>query len=346
MGATIIHLTEISGTNMADYKDQTDNYGYTPQSSTSKTYRDEEKANEVTVPRIAEAGVLPTNNVSVTGTVVDWRTISGTTKAPQDSATFGAKSGDNLQDSSGTILDDVDVVTDQGTSLDTTLVNTIASATVQGRAENLFKQIVFLGSYLDGLTETAGTGSITRNLLSTYFNSGSTNSGGPAMGGDSVGRVNLTTSASWDTDMEINCTVSVTTNTSANTDGNAGWGMGDFVVPQSDSHVMTPYTGFRFYYDIDNAVLYASNTNAPNETRTDVSGGITITNMNNYRIVYDAGTSCKFYINDVLVATHTTNLPTGSNDFGSINYRIRVGDSGSTTNYMLINNNYQMIINI
>jgi hypothetical protein len=44
--------------------------------------------------------------------------------------------------------------------------------------------------------------------------------------------------------------------------------------------------------------------------------GITITNMNIFRIVYVRGTDAKFYINGVLKATITTNLPVGANSVG------------------------------
>ncbi len=50
------------------------------------------------------------------------------------------------------------------------------------------------------------------------------------------------------------------------------------------------------------------------ETTTDVGTGITRTNWNNYRIHYTYGTNVKFYINNTLVATHTTNMPTSSNN--------------------------------
>ena len=44
-----------------------------------------------------------------------------------------------------------------------------------------------------------------------------------------------------------------------------------------------------------------------------MSSGITMTNSNIYWAAFDRGVNIKFYINDVLVATHTTNLPTTGN---------------------------------
>lgn len=64
---------------------------------------------------------------------------------------------------------------------------------------------------------------------------------------------------------------------------------------------------------------------------TDTSG-ITATNWNNYRIVYTYGTNVKFYINNTLVATHTTNRPTSSN-----NARFGIGAASSSKSAELAN---------
>lgn len=56
--------------------------------------------------------------------------------------------------------------------------------------------------------------------------------------------------------------------------------------------------------------MYAQNANGTTATSTDVSSGITFTNWNTYEIVFNPGTDIKFYINGILKATHTTNLPT------------------------------------
>lgn len=76
-------------------------------------------------------------------------------------------------------------------------------------------------------------------------------------------------------------------------------------VTQSGGKMMFRYTG---------SVLYATNGEAATNTSTDVSSGITVTNWNNYRIHYRYGTDIRFYINNTLVATHTTNMPTSSSN--------------------------------
>lgn len=59
---------------------------------------------------------------------------------------------------------------------------------------------------------------------------------------------------------------------------------------------------------LNNTWLYAVNSNWSN-TNTLISW-ITTTNWNTYEIVYNVGTNILFYVNWVLQATHTTNLPT------------------------------------
>lgn len=60
--------------------------------------------------------------------------------------------------------------------------------------------------------------------------------------------------------------------------------------------------------------LNAVNGEATTNTTTDISSGLTLTNWNNFRIVYTYGTDIKFYVNNTLKATHTTNRPTSSNN--------------------------------
>jgi len=55
-------------------------------------------------------------------------------------------------------------------------------------------------------------------------------------------------------------------------------------------------------------VVWACNSNGSSYTATDVDAGITDVNNNTYGILYTP-TAIYFYINNVLVATHTTNIP-------------------------------------
>lgn len=73
--------------------------------------------------------------------------------------------------------------------------------------------------------------------------------------------------------------------------------------------------------------LYAKTSDGGvGHTETQIAG-ITLTNMNTYRIVFNPGVDAKFYVNGVLKATITTNLPNGATVilFGW-------GGSGNTSN--------------
>jgi hypothetical protein len=49
--------------------------------------------------------------------------------------------------------------------------------------------------------------------------------------------------------------------------------------------------------------------------------------MNNYRLEFTPGVDCKFYLNGVLVGTHTTNLPPAANT-GVVNFGAGLDDDG------------------
>lgn len=69
---------------------------------------------------------------------------------------------------------------------------------------------------------------------------------------------------------------------------------------------------------IENAgTLYAQNASGTTATSTSIGAGITATDWNTYEIVFTPGVNIKYYINGVLKATHTTNLPaTATFQFG------------------------------
>jgi len=75
------------------------------------------------------------------------------------------------------------------------------------------------------------------------------------------------------------------------------------------------FAGFK----VSNGTLYAYNTNGT-PTQTEITG-IDITALHIYRVVVTSGTKIEFYVDGVLKATHTTNLPTGTLDY-NLNYYI------------------------
>lgn len=56
---------------------------------------------------------------------------------------------------------------------------------------------------------------------------------------------------------------------------------------------------------------FACNADGTTNTNTDITGAITITDYNTYRILRN-GTDIEFYVNGTLATTHTTNLPIGT----------------------------------
>ncbi len=210
---------------------------------------------------------------------------------------------------------------------------------VQDRAEALYNKIIFLGDQDDGLT-VAGPGSVTRHQVNTRLHvsgSGVTED----LGGDTVGFKDASGSTllDYDNSFELNIVAqfeTYSTAVAAGVDG-AGFGMGIEVTAGSSRAITS--RGVRFYNEGN--TLYASNADGTSETRTDVTKGITLTNFNSYRMVFTAATDAKFYINDVLVATHTTNIPSAGSGYELL---FQVFDNNTSTGVaMLIQNNYQLI---
>lgn len=101
--------------------------------------------------------------------------------------------------------------------------------------------------------------------------------------------------------------------------GQIGVGISDVV----DAFYDVSQDGGKMMFTYNGTTLNAVNGET-SETTTDVGSGITRTNWNAYKIVYTYGTDVKFYINNTLVATHTTNRPTTSNN-------ARFGIGGATS---------------
>lgn len=94
--------------------------------------------------------------------------------------------------------------------------------------------------------------------------------------------------------------------------------LGDILDTKGFGLCITPANIYTAQTDVTNGeirfvwvagVLYAQNANGT-ATSTNISSGITGTNMNTYEIVFTPATDIKFYVNGTLKATHTTNLPT------------------------------------
>lgn len=77
---------------------------------------------------------------------------------------------------------------------------------------------------------------------------------------------------------------------------------------QTNEHI-----GFKFVLGNNTITTYATNANGTTQTTTDLS--VSDSDPHVYTVRYD-GTEAKFYIDGVLKATHTTNLPSGTSTAG------------------------------
>src|SRR3990167_1108077 len=183
----------------------------------------------------------------------------------------------------------------------TSTFNSSLVTNVQNRAETLWtKDYAFVGYYNDALSATGGT--ITRNFLSTafvvngaananvYLNSG-------VLGTTIDGGNMLFNTGDWE--FSCHCEYS----SSADQDSFLGL-FNNSNVPAQNATAITNHIGFY----LEDGTMYASNANGTTQTRT--SFAVTLTNMNHFRFVYDVGVDIKFYLNDTLMVTHTTNMPT------------------------------------
>jgi len=90
----------------------------------------------------------------------------------------------------------------------------------------------------------------------------------------------------------------------------------------------TDHAGFY----IEDGTLYASNGSGSAQTRTDITSGVTLTDINCLRLSGTAS-SILFYVNGTLKATHSTNLP------NSVDGTFRAGIESQTTANRVMNLN-------
>jgi hypothetical protein len=183
----------------------------------------------------------------------------------------------------------------------------------------------FLGSNIDGFnTYSTFTGSVTRYLDITIMST-------PANGDNAnlySGSPNLYT---FNTDMEysILAKLSSVVGTVRGFIGIGNQGIATPVLAYNANN--NDRVGFFFYDD----QLWISTASGANKTSTQIMG-ITETNWNQYKIVFTAGVSAKFYVNGTLVGTHTTNLP----DSGIAPMVSGISATDATARTLSIFNNY------
>jgi hypothetical protein len=168
-------------------------------------------------------------------------------------------------------------------------------------------------------TETNGSGSsITDGLYTTDYNSSAaTNDSGSV---SETAAFSSSVFDGWDGSWNAFWQAGLASNTDkANAVAFLGLGIGVIstsVVPSSAVSTAR-HAGFFVHVSSGTVTVYASNSDGTTQTRTDITALIStlVGTMNAFSIEYTAS-SIVFKFNNVAVATHTTNLPTGITDFG------------------------------
>jgi hypothetical protein len=92
--------------------------------------------------------------------------------------------------------------------------------------------------------------------------------------------------------------------------GEAYFGTGTVTCSASGHAFTEKHYGFKVVRSSSVDTLYATNANGTTETMTDITSGTTTTDIyNEYCAQKNGTTNVKFYVNGVLKATHTSNLP-------------------------------------
>lgn len=264
----------------------------------------------------------------------DVRFWAGDTFANRATADF------RITESGAVTATSIAISTSSSTIAGTALINTKTAENVQTRAEALFTDdLIYLGRYDDGFTEDTAGATVTRNLVSTYVETNATSTSNGGINGGVMGRVAAGTTIKWNTyDSQFHIVLEMNTNTVQD----AFWGFFRTGSGVSDDATST-ISHIGFY--LQDATLYVSNANDTTQTRTDVTAQVTILNPTYYKFVYDVGTNIKFYADDVLIATHATNLPTNTTNGEEPNILITLKTQENVLKQMVFKNNYMAIFN-
>jgi len=104
-----------------------------------------------------------------------------------------------------------------------------------------------------------------------------------------------------------------------------GWGLSNIAAPFSD---YDDQTADAVCFTIDAAgAIYGHTSSAGSGHTESALSGVTATNLNIYRIEFSPGVDAKFYVNGVLKATISTNLPSGATAI-----KFGFGSGGNTSN--------------
>jgi hypothetical protein len=210
-----------------------------------------------------------------------------------------------------------------------------AGGTLEAAADAHFEALNF-GSFVDVSTDnssmssaTTGGGAYQQTAATVRLGLIGVTDAGATLEGTAVQTPDLGT-LNWDADFVMEGTFIL--KKAATQD--IFWGMGTGVVGggtvSANATATTRHAGFF----IEDGTIYASNADNTTQTTTDVSSGITLTDMNCWKIAYTGGTNIVFSINGSVVATHTTNMPSGSSSGHGFAFGCTNRGSGEAAMYM------------
>lgn len=221
--------------------------------------------------------------------------------------------------------------------------------TAINRLNTLFTRSAFVGGPNDGMTVTAGTGTITRRAIFTVLSCANT-AGSLSMRFDDAALA-VTGNSDWDSNLELTVRVRVAAlpPSGGGSTSIAFIGLHGSSVPVANNAFVTRHIGFEFYESAGGStfVVKATNADGTTQTTTDITATMPTTSFSTgsfytLRILYTAASSAQFYVNDVLVATHSTNLPSGNNQgfvmFGGVRAISGTVDFVVSNGYTLIKN--------
>jgi len=206
------------------------------------------------------------------------------------------------------------------------------------------------GTYLSGVSSDASNCIVAvQNLADTGYYTFTSNGSGSAsakvnMGnykltaGNAAGRFTVVTpaaSGTVDYSGKFGFVVSFNVEATTSQDVYVGFDNGGIIDSATGVTVNATATNDHAGFYIEDGTLYASNGSGSAQTRTDITSGVTLTDLNSYYLKGTAS-SIEFYVNNTLKATHTTNLP------NSVDGTFRMGiESQAAANKVLnINNGF------
>ena len=198
----------------------------------------------------------------------------------------------------------------------------------------------FIGSFNDGMTESeTGAGSITRALLTTDLIAGATEGSLMRMYSPSSFAGSADYANTFGGNIKFSCSV-----------GTSGWddtdvygfiGITNALMPLDGTAETNNHIGF-FIQGVVGQVskIYATNGNGTTQTITDTGTRISSPAVI-LRFEKNGESQIKFYRNDVLIATHTTNIAGAFSGY-VIDIGVGINSTGESA-YMKIGNNYQLV---